>query len=477
MISCRTALVKISDASLSTASSSTDTSLANNLGNESSDEKPFLGFAHDEMQTMSQRLRTFTVWPKPEIIHPEKLAQAGFYFTQKLDAVKCAFCGCVIMFWTANTDVDKAHKEFLPKCTFRLCKPNDDTLNLNNVVIRPGTTKDYIQLGIQPHSAPKAAKYASYEVRLATFSNWPETLKQTPEKLAGAGFYCEGFGDHVRCFSCDGGLRNWEPTDDAWTEHARWFPKCEYVNLVKGQKFVKQCIDNRPPLDPSIFEGVPDDDIEDVMETVPSRSRFSLNDSSSISDEIMRVILEGREALACGLHVDDIKRSVLRRMEEMGIARENVMQLIKQTCSTSRFVEYSQLDGKQIPDALLLKLLNSSECDRKERDDLPAAQSTASEPSDPSSKNDETQKMDYCATANEKAHSELDKRSDYLMLLEEENRTLKEARLCKICMDWEASVVFLPCGHLTTCVYCAPSFTHCPMCRQVIHSVVRTFVS
>ena len=64
-----------------------------------------------------------------------------------------------------------------------------------------------------------------------------------------------------------------------------------------------------------------------------------------------------------------------------------------------------------------------------------------------------------------------------LRLLEQENRRLKEARLCKICMDREVSVVFLPCGHLATCVQCAPSLTHCPMCRHEIRAIVRTFLA
>lgn len=34
------------------------------------------------------------------------------------------------------------------------------------------------------------------------------------------------------------------------------------------------------------------------------------------------------------------------------------------------------------------------------------------------------------------------------LTLEEENRKLKDARLCKICMVDEVGVVFLPCGHL-----------------------------
>lgn len=54
-----------------------------------------------------------------------------------------------------------------------------------------------------------------------------------------------GVGDQVRCFHCDGGLRHWDPDDDPWTEHARWFPSCSFIKLVKGQEFISACaLDN-----------------------------------------------------------------------------------------------------------------------------------------------------------------------------------------------------------------------------------------
>ncbi len=34
-----------------------------------------------------------------------------------------------------------------------------------------------------------------------------------------------GLSDQVKCFYCDGGLRNWQPHDEPWTEHARWFTR------------------------------------------------------------------------------------------------------------------------------------------------------------------------------------------------------------------------------------------------------------
>ena len=61
--------------------------------------------------------------------------------------------------------------------------------------------------------------------------------------------------------------------------------------------------------------------------------------------------------------------------------------------------------------------------------------------------------------------------------LESENRRLKEQRTCKICMDKEIGVVFLPCGHLICCVQCAPALKDCPLCRQPIHGTVKTYMS
>ncbi|XP_052216582.1 E3 ubiquitin-protein ligase XIAP-like [Dreissena polymorpha] len=47
-----------------------------------------------------------------------------------------------------------------------------------------------------------------------------------------------GVDDTCRCFACDGGLRNWEPGDDPWIEHCRWFPACPYARAVKGDEFI-----------------------------------------------------------------------------------------------------------------------------------------------------------------------------------------------------------------------------------------------
>ena len=54
---------------------------------------------------------------------------------------------------------------------------------------------------------------------------------------------------------------------------------------------------------------------------------------------------------------------------------------------------------------------------------------------------------------------------------------LQEQRLCKVCLDEEINMVFLPCGHLVCCSVCAPALSKCPICRTAITDTVRTYLS
>ena len=85
---------------------------------------------------------------------------------------------------------------------------------------------------------PKYPAYAVLATRVSSYKGWPASLTQQPRDLGTAGFFYVGYGDYTRCFFCGGGLRNWEPGDDPWTEHARWFPKCAFVRQNKGDEFV-----------------------------------------------------------------------------------------------------------------------------------------------------------------------------------------------------------------------------------------------
>lgn len=78
--------------------------------------------------------------------------------------------------------------------------------------------------------------------RLKTFEFWPLSIKQRPEELAEAGFYYNGRGDQVICFSCELALFNWMPSDDPWVEHARNITtKCEFMELMTSEEYIADC--------------------------------------------------------------------------------------------------------------------------------------------------------------------------------------------------------------------------------------------
>ncbi|CAH0554457.1 unnamed protein product [Brassicogethes aeneus] len=47
--------------------------------------------------------------------------------------------------------------------------------------------------------------------------------------------------------------------------------------------------------------------------------------------------------------------------------------------------------------------------------------------------------------------------------------------LCKLCMDGPLDCVLLECGHIATCIDCGKKLAECPICRQYVIRVVRTF--
>ncbi|XP_071626658.1 death-associated inhibitor of apoptosis 2 [Temnothorax longispinosus] len=463
-----------------------------------------------EYGTFAQRLQSFKTWPITSIVHPEQLALAGFYYLQSKDVVECAFCRGILMNWKPGDDPDCAHRMSFPNCDFYMKRDTGDDL-LGLVRVMPETITNMKELGIQKHKAPQRPEYATYEKRLQTFRGWSKNLNQTPEMLAEAGFYYSGYEDQVRCFHCDGGLRNWQPTDDVWVEHARWFSHCVFVNLVRGHEFVRYCINNRTPLDFSIFTDVSEEDnpIESSVESFSSTSQSGESDmvasvadvveetsvasfptvsqlreldttvgttettvapfstvlqpSVSITNAAVEKLLEtapAKAALEIGLHVGRVKRALKKRMERIGKPYTDVVQLIQDVLHDQVMEEDNRLDNStsNSPTSELNNLFN---------------QVTMQMTNNSANKNS-TQESDAFESDPGKR---TDNESDDLISLREENRKLKEARLCKVCMDHELAVVFLPCGHLATCNNCAPALASCPLCRLGIRAYVRIFLS
>lgn len=498
-----------------------------------------------ELKSEAIRLSTFASWPIV-FMSPVELAKAGFYYLGRGDSCRCAFCGSYVGDWVEGDEPMAEHLNLFPMCPLvrglevgnveigasvqttaqqSNDDPGHDETGLrwmpahrspnagpekglpNNFMSKVGQVSGKEEnIGIIKHTGPLHPNYATLEARLRTFREWPPALKQQPQELAEAGFYYIGLSDQVKCFYCDGGLRNWQPEDVPWMEHSRWFSKCVFVRLVKGDGFVAQCLIEKPP---ETKPGVP---VAKTTHDKPLRSVTEDDVRAMMSQAVVH------QVLSMGIDASRVKMAIKRRLELNGSAFESAEHLINAAFSVQREqAARSEIENSQSSSAFL-RTPEESQANqiRQQTFDEVTERMEASVTSlviDPSSEEDEElqsqveafvapasltplppvpfsagpQSLPTTPVVSSPASPLPSETCISLPLpepspsqpasLEDENARLKEQRTCKICMDGEVGVVFLPCGHFCCCVNCAPSLKDCPVCRTSIQGTVRTYMS
>ncbi|NXG92917.1 BIR7B protein, partial [Stercorarius parasiticus] len=283
------------------------------------------------MRNEARRLRTFQQWPSTSPVSARDLVKAGFFFVGPRDEVQCFCCGGVLKDWGPGDCPVLEHLKFFPSCKFIGGEDvgNQEMLPLQEIFDTVDGQFLSLLQGIDSEDTtlpnePEYPEMVTEEMRLSTFRNWPRYTDMRPEQLARAGFFYTGQDDVVRCFYCDGGVRNWSFSDDPWREHAKWYPGCEFLLRSRGREFISS--------------------VQEILTVWAFFLFFFGKDESRMSTE-------------------------------------------------------------------------------------------------------------------------------------EQLRRLQEERMCKVCMDRDVSVVFVPCGHLVACEECALNLRLCPVCRAVIQGSVRTFMS
>ncbi|XP_062998827.1 baculoviral IAP repeat-containing protein 7 [Elgaria multicarinata webbii] len=197
------------------------------------------------MRSEEKRLETFLRWRDTAPVSSAALAAAGFFFVGPEDRVKCFCCGGELYGWFAGDDPTVEHLKFFPSCPFIQGKevgnqPMPRAEDIQDCV--DGQFLGMLQtLSVEEatvDSQPECPDMETEGDRLTTFEDWPNFARVSPGPLARAGFFYTGEGDYVRCFYCDGALRNWERGDDPWVEHAKWFPRCKFLLQSRGRDFI-----------------------------------------------------------------------------------------------------------------------------------------------------------------------------------------------------------------------------------------------
>ncbi|KAL3881346.1 hypothetical protein ACJMK2_027798 [Sinanodonta woodiana] len=479
-----------------------------------------------EFRSERKRLETFHNWPVNAAVSARDLAKNGFLYTGIGDRAQCAFCHNVISGWTPQDNVATEHRKLSPDCAFALGVHNmgnipieepSRSVNLSPFQVTGEYFKQQIQNATRTHSGnygnfssnvaqaahlnpPDArglsgsygnfssnvaqaahlnpadargqigltssnalqhrqAKYQDWNLestRLASYKSWPSQLNQKPQALAKAGLFYLGQGDRVKCFWCGGELYDWDPQDDPWEEHAKWFPECGYVNWIMGEDYVKYIQD--------VLRGI-------IPDPFASPHVLAVLKDTNYSKEQIQHVKEkyGMAAL--------INASNLIKALELEFGRTNN--------SHHSSMEYEETVRKT-PLSEQIQNFSPAASDRNGGHDVTGLfkstissddhQSGASNYQGQITLHKRKPDNDTKSSDGETKKKSKDNNKDVDTILQE-NQSLKDQRLCKICLDEEICVTFVPCGHFACCVACAVPLKDCPICRKPIQESIKTFWS
>ncbi|XP_019739512.1 E3 ubiquitin-protein ligase XIAP isoform X1 [Hippocampus comes] len=387
-----------------------------------------------DFSLMNNRLYSFNGSSLVEQVPAERLARAGFYYTGHADRVRCFSCEMTVENWCRGDTPVERHKEVSPLCKFLSCTHRADFQHSSQLTgsryneeaedmeyrLRTGEVVDESTYPMIPHMRQE-------EARRQTFSSWPSTVPVTARDLAQAGLYYLGQGDRVQCFCCGGILGGWEAGDTAWGEHGKHFPHCFFIlghdvgNIPsEGGTGVEN---RRSP--PQVNAHVPMGSFEERLRSFTgvqhpvdharlARAGFY---RTGTGDMVM--------CFRCGGGLKGWQPDE-DPWEEHAKSYPGCSFLLEE--KGQEFINTIQLQDPQ-----------QNKATSRHQNGFTAY------------KNDE----------------------DPLETL----RKLQREKQCKVCMDRDTCVVFIPCGHLATCEECSQTLIKCPICCGAITQKVKTYIA
>ncbi|XP_071759487.1 E3 ubiquitin-protein ligase XIAP [Centroberyx gerrardi] len=447
---------------------------------------------------MNSRLDSFRGSSLAQQVSAERLARAGFYFTGHADRVRCFSCQKTVENWCGGDTPVERHKEVSPSCKFLSCthrasfNPSADTTLTNGSPYNEEVEDMEFRLRtgevVDESTYPMAPHMTSEDARLQTFSSWPSAAPVRPRDLAQAGLFYLRESDRVQCFCCGGMLGGWEAGDTAWGEHSKHFPYCFFIlghdvgnvpsqgGTEEEEGSSRQHTSPRVPMESfeerlNSFAGVqhpidherlaragfysagagdrvlcfrcgggvkswqPEEDPwEEHAKHYPGCSFLLAEKGQEFVSNIQ--LQDPRRNSATPSHQngfsghqnDVLHSAMAQRAIGMGlepaVVEKTILEKISRTGSG-----YSSLE------ALLQDCLN------------------------------QTPDSDAAMTE-EKDEDPLEKL-----------RKLQREKQCKVCMDRDICIVFIPCGHLVTCKECSESLSKCPICCGAITQKIKTYIA
>lgn len=438
----------------------------------------------DLMRNEWARYSSFKSCPASSPALPSNLAKAGFYFIGPNDQVRCFSCKRLHSGWRFDDKPIVIHKNLSPQCRFlqeaesgnvpihtetserntpiedstfghrndtRAADLNEDGYYGNATDCFPGDTTEN-QEPLEEEC--KHPQYKERAVRLSSYSNWRYKDIQDPQNLVEAGFFFAGFGDCVRCYYCGLGLRNWQNGDGPWIEHARWSADCLYLKTKKDFDFIERYRENK--IETSLSSG--------------ARANIDVsNEKDEIKKEITKTASQKQDkADACSETTgNDSAEELSKQHLDMGFDRKAVENAVRSKTDIGHPCSRSEM---------LDTILSISNLPKGTFENATPQSQTGSTTVRANGTGVSESFVDRVFRPQKKEHS-ISSYDNTLSIdgLQDENRRLKDHLICKICMDREACVVFLPCGHMISCETCSPALLRCGVCRKLVKQKVKAF--
>ena len=401
-----------------------------------------------ELQSEHHRLTTFVDWPQNSPINPCELAAAGFYYLGNGDNVKCYKCGCGLCNWDPNDTPWGEHLKWSPNCPLVI-----EHFQGRSAIDPVEGTEFTPEKVPQSSRAPYGGLLQLQQTQNAAALEYPQP------KPSGQ--------HHVRPHRIDQEISTNFST--AQNPYNRQNPSSEHVYTFASPVTVihpsrKSCSKSLSP--PATSQSplkmaassqpqslcLTSQDIDHIVEMGFTRATVDEVISTQLAntgqtftsvDELTNAVLEYGGTITLSSTANQTSAT------PTGMSPTVQSPIISGPVPTLR-------DITRESGATMVQTFNSNthpaEQHREElRRTHSAPHTMESVPTGPESEEHES--------------------------LEKKLERMQEERTCKICMDAEIGIVFLPCGHLVCCPNCASGVELCPMCRRPIQESVRTYMS
>lgn len=439
-----------------------------------------------DFSMLHSRLDSFRGSRLAEQVPAERLARAGFYFTGHADRVQCFSCKKTVENWCREDTPVERHKVVSPTCTFLSCTHRDNRSHplANSSYDEEAEDMQYrLRTGevVDESIYPRIAHMRSEEARLMSFSSWPSNAAVRPTDLAQAGLYYIGESDRVQCFCCAGMIGAWEQGDTAWSEHERHFPNCFFIlghdvgNIPLPGGSQEEEGSSKQPANNNGYMGSFEkrfESFEGIRHPIDherlARAGFY---STGTGDRVKCFYCSG--GLKGWQPEEDPWEEHAKHypgcrflLSEKGPEFVNSIQLQNKAASSHQngFSGQSEMLQSSIAQKAIEMGLEPS---LVEKTILQKLQTTGSSFSSVQAL------VEGCL--NYEPENEASTKADEDPL--EKLLKLQREKQCKICMDRDICMVFIPCGHLVSCKECSEALLKCPICCSAIAQKIKTYIA